>query len=164
MNAWIAAHQAMLLLVWPLATALASLAYKTLDANTRAHAIFSLLASLGIDLPKLWDAFGRALAGGSKPTPPPVVGVFCIGVCLSMIGCNGKPLPVTPSTPGDVGDAVACVVSDVTAGKPVSDCVAKYGQTIIADVLQLLLDSKSFTEEHPEAIAYAHGQLMEVHR
>jgi hypothetical protein len=63
MMQWIQANQAMILIAWPILTAIFSLAYKALENNPRAHAIVSILSALGIDLPKLWDALGRLISG-----------------------------------------------------------------------------------------------------
>ena len=184
--AWITAHQALMLVLWPALTAAASLAYTQLEKDTRIHAAFNVLASLGIDLPKLWDALGRALTGGGGATPtatapvtpaktpskPPtmlarsVFGSFIVGyVVVLLIACSGKPPVAPPNTPGDVGAAVACVMTDMIAGNPPTDCVAVYGEQLVADALQILLHSKNFGEEHPEATAYTRTQWKAaVHR
>jgi hypothetical protein len=57
------------IIVWPVATALASLLYKLFDKVPRVHAFFSLLASLGLDLPKLLETLQR-LFSGAPPAPP----------------------------------------------------------------------------------------------
>jgi hypothetical protein len=194
--AWITAHQALMLLAWPALTAVASLIYTQLDKDTRIHAALSFLASIGVDLPKLWDALGRLLTGGNggggsatavkTPASPDIytpqdekhesvsslfafvadyfAGIaICVFVSASVVvGCLQKPIVVTPSTPGDVGGAIACVVADVIASKPVDDCITKYGEALVADVLQSLTHSQSFADEHPEAIAYTRMQLKTV--
>jgi hypothetical protein len=65
---WIVAHQAFLLLLWPIVTAAASLICKVLDETSRGHAFLSTLAGLGVDIPKIIDAIGRLI---SPPPPPP---------------------------------------------------------------------------------------------
>lgn len=55
--------QMFLPLLYPLITAIASLIYPVLDKNKYAHAFFSFLAALGIDLPKVWSAVVRMLPG-----------------------------------------------------------------------------------------------------
>lgn len=79
MMQWITDHQALLLMAWPVATALFSLLYTQFEALPRVHAVLSALASLGIDLPTLWDALGRFISkkppsagGGAKPSPDTV--------------------------------------------------------------------------------------------
>ena len=52
-------------LIYPLVTALASLIYPVLDKTTWGHAAFSFLASLGLDLPKVWGALIRLLPGAT---------------------------------------------------------------------------------------------------
>lgn len=54
------------IVLWPALTAAASLGYQALEHDTRGHAVLSALASLGLDLPKLWDALGRMLTGGGS--------------------------------------------------------------------------------------------------
>lgn len=88
--AYIAAHQTIILILWPSVSGLASLLYLTLEENTKAHAALSFLASLGIDIPKiastlatLFNLNGSGGSGGSgsnsgggnvtplnPPTPP----------------------------------------------------------------------------------------------
>jgi len=187
--AWITAHQALMLVLWPALTAAASLAYTQLEKDTRIHAVFNVLASLGIDLPKLWDALGRALTGGGgaaptaaapvtpakAPSKPPTMlarraityslAFAAAFYLLTACGIFSKPANVPPNTPGDVGAAVACVMVDVIAGNPPTDCVALYGEQLVADALQILLHSKNFGEEHPEATAYTRAQWKAaVHR
>jgi hypothetical protein len=186
--AWITAHQALMLLAWPVLTAAASLVYTQLDKDTRTHAALSFLASIGVDLPKLWDALGRLLTGGNgggggsatavkTPASPDIytpqdekhesvsslfafvadyfAGIaICVFVSASVVvGCLQKPIVVTPSTPGDVGGAIACVVADVIASKPVDDCIAQYGEALVADVLQSLTHSKNFADAAEDGTA-----------
>jgi hypothetical protein len=78
-------------------------------------------------------------------------------ILLACAACN-KGINVPPNTPDDVGGALACVLTDVIAQKPVDDCIAQYGQKIVADILGTLADSKQFAAEHPDAAQFAHEQ------
>jgi hypothetical protein len=69
--AWLLSHPYLSVSV---ATALASLGYKKLDAYPRGHAFLSLLAGLGWDLPTIEDAIRRLIAG--SPPPPPKMGPY----------------------------------------------------------------------------------------
>jgi hypothetical protein len=76
---------------------------------------------------------------------------------LALLACQcGKQLP--PNTPGDVGDAVACVMTDVLAQKPIDDCIAKFGRLAI-DILQVLSDSAQLTAENPAAHDFAAAEV-----
>lgn len=66
MAAWLSLHQVLVLcFIWPVVSALCSLAYTKLDEYPRAHAFLSALAAAGLDLPKLLVMVRRLL------TPPP---------------------------------------------------------------------------------------------
>ena len=165
--AWLQANQTLVILAWPTITALASLAYTQLDKNTRIHAFLSVLASAGIDLPKLWEALTRLVVGGQPPsagggTTSGVghggIAAACLVLMLTPLGCN-KPIVVPPNTPADVENALACVAQAVVVGQPVDPCVVQYGPVLVADALEILLDSEQFQNEHPEAIAFVKQQL-----
>jgi hypothetical protein len=179
MMAWISAHQALLLILWPSVTALLSIIYKLFDQNTRAHAFFSFLAAIGVDIPKVIDALGRLFGGGGggattnggakksvgeHPTPPTnffarktaelmLVLSFCsAGVACSLL----QNLP--PDTPSDVTGAFDCVLQAVLAAQPVAPCIEKYGPKLVADALQALMDSPSFAAAHPDKIEHVKAQ------
>ena len=60
--------------VWPFFAALVSLVFKSLGAKyPRLHAIGDMMVAVGFDLPKLLDAFQRALTRQPMPIvlPPP---------------------------------------------------------------------------------------------
>jgi hypothetical protein len=64
--AWVLAHPVLAIAV---TTGIASLVYKKLDAYPRWHAVLSLLAGMGLDLPTILDAIRRFYTGS-----PPTVG------------------------------------------------------------------------------------------
>jgi hypothetical protein len=68
-------------------------------------------------------------------------------------GCGGTlPTIVTPpSAPTDITGAVTCVTAAVLAGGSIQPCIDKYGQALINDAIQTLLDSKEFAAAHPDA-------------
>lgn len=56
---------ALVLLMWPLITAIISLFYNRLDKIPRVHAVLALLVKAGVDLPSILDAVKRLLSGQS---------------------------------------------------------------------------------------------------
>ena len=56
---------ALVLLMWPLITAIISLFYGYLDKNPRTHAILAILVKAGVDLPAILDAVKRLVTGQS---------------------------------------------------------------------------------------------------
>ena len=66
--AWMLANPA---LVWPIATASISWLYTRAAGCPRLHAFFSLIAALGIDLPRVLDALHRLFYGSVPPNIPP---------------------------------------------------------------------------------------------
>lgn len=131
MMTWITSHQTLLLILWPTLTAVASLVYKTLDADTRAHAVFSFLASIGIDIPKIFDAIGKMITppntSSSKKPPsamPPGVAVF-VGFFLMAAGATTTILGVgivatngcTPAQIAEDQRIEQTILADLVAGK-----------------------------------------------
>jgi hypothetical protein len=94
----------------------------------------------------------------SAPITPPVatrIGMFAaVLLIVSTTDCAGGTINVPPNVPPDVAGAIACVISDLIAQKPLDNCIAQYGQTLIDDALIIALDSKALAAEHPEAIKY----------
>lgn len=82
-------------------------------------------------------------------------GIIAVAAAIAgaSIAC-GKTLP--PNTPADVQSALDCVAAAVLAGTGLADCILKYGPALIADALQLLLNSKTLTIEQSN---FARGQL-----
>lgn len=58
------------LVIWPLASAVASLIYTKLEAYPRTHGLLSFMASSGLDLPKMLAMLQKAISG-KDPRPPP---------------------------------------------------------------------------------------------
>jgi hypothetical protein len=125
-EAWITAHQMLLLILWPTVTALASLVYKALDADTRAHAVFSFLASIGVDIPKIIDAVGRMITPPNSPPKPPsppaglaVFAMFLLSA-TTVIGIGGVTITTTSCTPAQQAleaKIEQTVLADLAAGK-----------------------------------------------
>jgi hypothetical protein len=125
---WIAAHQMLLLILWPTLTGVASLVYKMLDADTRAHAVFSFLASIGIDIPKIIDAVGRMITppnAAKKPPSPPVGLAVFVGFFLMAAGATTTILGVgfvasngcAPAQIAEEQRIEQTVLADIVAGK-----------------------------------------------
>jgi hypothetical protein len=55
-------------LLYPLLTAIASIIYSQLDRTSRGHAIFSFVAALGVDIPKILQTMQRTVTPG-VPVP-----------------------------------------------------------------------------------------------
>ncbi len=79
--------------------------------------------------------------------------IFASVVALPLAGCGGVKLP--PNTPQDLGDAFACVLTDVLTKQPVDDCIQKYGQAIVNDAVAMLVDSTQLASEQPAAHSFA---------
>jgi hypothetical protein len=102
----------------------------------------------------------------TPPPPPPAnqrgrIGLAGIGAVMlfslqmtlfgAAVGCGGTipSINVAPGTPGDIVGAVSCVVTALLANQSVQPCIDKYGQALIDDAFQTLLDSKEFAAAHP---------------
>ena len=113
-QAFVTAHAAVFVLVWPLATALASVLYKLAENNPRMHAALSFLAGLGIDLPKLWDALGRMLTGAAASTAAKLLPLALVaGLGLASSGCLSS-APVVPVTPANQQQVSSCETTATT--------------------------------------------------
>ncbi len=150
MMTWITSHQTLLLILWPTLTAVASLVYKTLDADTRAHAVFSFLASIGIDIPKIFDAIGKMITppntSSSKKPPsamPPGVAVF-VGFFLMAAGATTTILGVgivatNGCTPAQIAEEQRIEQTILVEQTILADLVAcKTRQQIEADVATII--------------------------
>lgn len=73
-RAWIAANPALFVALWGAFTAGLSWAVKYAKTIPRLHALGSLFASLGIDLPKLMNSLYRIVTGDPPPAAPPTFG------------------------------------------------------------------------------------------
>lgn len=104
---------------WAGLTALASLLYQAAEKNARMHAFLSTLASLGVDLPALWNALGRMVSGqpptntaASRARARAAAATTLGGAMLAcLLGCSG------------CGATAGQVVQDVTIGLNATVCV-----------------------------------------
>ena len=96
-------------LAWPVLTGIASLVYSKLDANSRAHAIFAMLASVGLDLPALGASISKAVTGkyslATKARAAQIAGSAL--VVLAFTGCVSS-APVVPVTPDNAAQVSSC--------------------------------------------------------
>jgi hypothetical protein len=165
MMQWIKDNQALVLMAWPVLSAVFSIVYTQLDKSSRWHAFFSTLAGLGIDIPTIWEAFGRLIkgntpGGGGKvaempghvakkdlpPVPPDRVafsalrksGVFMIA-CLALCGCSGCSWLQSPQGVATIKtgvDLAICVLNH--SQEPIPQIVTDCGAAAASDVIAIL--------------------------
>lgn len=171
---WIQAHWFLVVLLWPLITALASLLYGRLDHLPRWHAFFSLLAGMGFDIPKILDAIGRwinrtppapPMAGGLNPPPlhrsaPPINRRVGFGLVLAGLAGSGC-MPPANVTNG-FGDLAACVLANYSDWKTLLAKCSAYTLAEIEAAIQWLLADPKFRAAHPDAIEPLQERLSNV--
>jgi hypothetical protein len=105
--------------------------------------------------------------GPAGPPGPPAAlrvgfGVLTVAVALSgvlSVACGTFQPNIPPNTPADVEGAIACVTAAVLSGSGLGECLAKYGPALVADAIQMLLNSTQFKSEHPDLVP-----VLESHR
>jgi hypothetical protein len=90
-----------------------------------------------------------------------IIAAFAALVAGSSVGCT-KPPEVPSNLPTDVGDALACVLTNLLAKQPLTGCIAQYGAAIVADALQMLTDSITFRQEHADLLPTARDWLAQA--
>lgn len=140
MSAFLAAHAALLVIVWPALTAVASLLYTLADKSPRTHGALSTLAGLGIDLPKVWEALGRLVTGSTVKIAGVVL--FVIGLSFTSSACiNGH---INPNIVAPTAKLVACFADEIAKGitdplVAIPDCGAQLGteaETVWNDLMR----------------------------
>lgn len=122
-----------------------------------------VLAILTVVLGYLGLSSGKAF-GGRPPMGPTILMVFIGSTWIAagtVLACN-KPLP--PNTPADISGAEECVTTALLTGggiAAVAGCVVTWGPALVADALQMLLDS-SFATAHPELVPAMRSKLTEL--
>ena len=138
-------------LAWPVLTGIASLVYSKLDANSRAHAIFAMLASVGLDLPALGASISKAVTGkytlGAKARAASIAssGLVLVALVVALSGCSWLKGGGGAQIATDVGQVAACVIAQaesetgpVDPGAIASACSGAAVADVIAIVGQLL--------------------------
>jgi hypothetical protein len=104
---------------------------------------------------------GPTTPGPSKP-PPPVAFRVGFGIALltaALAACGTFQPKVPPNAPADVENAIACVTAGVLSGNGLGECITKYGPALVADAIQMLLNSTQFKAAHPDLVP-----VLEAHR
>lgn len=136
------------LVIWPLASAVASLIYTKLEAYPRTHGVFAFLASMGLDLPKMLAMLQKALTGKDPRPPPsgpvgsqrtaPTVPPAAKPPVVQRIACDGHTddtAAIQALFPACIAFAVVCCALAVVGGL-LSGCALLKGSTLPADLEQ----------------------------
>ena len=132
---------AVVAVAWPIVTGLASLLYTRLDATSRAHAIFAMLASVGLDLPTLGAMISKAVVGrftlGMKARAAKIAGSALAMMLLPGCGWWNSGGSSTVASGGE--QLGICVAEQVFAGNvdPAS-VAAACGGVAVADVASII--------------------------
>lgn len=185
---WIIDHWLLLLSIQQALALVASLAYGQLDQLPRWHAFFSLLASSGVDVPKVIDSWRRWLS--NSPTPPPKSGSQNPPPLSRRPPPPPGPMPIITRDgrkvwPGRLGLGAICIVAchlgpppaDVTTDfEKLAECVAEnysdwpnllakcsgYTLAELEAAIQWLLADPKFAAAHPTAIGPLQERLGQV--
>lgn len=172
---WVQANPILFTALWTVLTAAVSVAVRALDAFPRAHAVLSLLAGLGLDVPKVLDALKRILTGGppqggeggGKATLGNAVKVAplgCLAFACALLVLPGCGLLKSSAVPTDLENDFACVVGEINRGITSVDqieqaCLPGQAQTVI-DIIDALLGSAEFARKHADQVPALHRDVV----
>jgi hypothetical protein len=134
--------QTWLLLGWPVLTALASIGAQALDKTKWGHAVLSLLASLGIDLPKLLDAIKRAISPAARAAAGKTIALLLfVALSLSLQACLAT-APIVQVTPANKPQIDSCTsIGALHNGFVVGDFIVGAGGVGVASAAAIVRDA-----------------------